>query len=63
MKHKIDELNKAIREKASELGLIFVSGPDPGPVDADGLQGVCPKYDTTNHQQRATYLFGVAGAF
>jgi hypothetical protein len=55
MKRKVDELNKAIRDKACELGLIFVNGPD-----LTSVQGVHPSYNTTNNQQRAVYLFGVA---
>ena len=55
MKDKVDELNKVIREKVVGLGLVFVSGPDTTPV-----QGMHPSYHTTNNQQRAVYLFGVA---
>ena len=57
MNTKVEELNQAIKDKAFELGLIFVSGPDPVPVDE-----LSPSYGTTNYQPRATFLFGVAEA-
>jgi hypothetical protein len=62
MKDKVEELNRAIRTKAADLGLIFVNGPDPASVDADGAGGLHPSYDTTNYQRRAVYGFGVAEA-
>jgi hypothetical protein len=62
MKYKVDELNRTIREKASELGLAFVNGPGPMAVDAKGPQGVHPTISPTGHQERAVYLFAVAEA-
>jgi hypothetical protein len=59
MQHKINELNRTIKAKAAELGLIFVDGPDVIPAE---FRGASPGNGKTNGQDRAVYLFGVAEA-
>jgi hypothetical protein len=58
MHRKIEELNTAVRAKAVELGLIFVSGPDTRAVDFPTFPS--PAQGQTNGQPRFVYLFGVA---
>jgi hypothetical protein len=60
MRHKIEELNIAVRAKAAELGLIFVSGPDTRAVTFPAFPS--PALAETNGQERFVYLFGVAEA-
>ncbi|MGA7855695.1 MAG: hypothetical protein WCA15_20415 [Candidatus Acidiferrales bacterium] len=54
--HKLHELNKFIIEKAKELGLFFVDGPDTRAITYD------PRVDIghTNGQRRGIWLFAVA---
>ena len=60
MTHKIEELNKVIKEKASELGLIFVNGPGPENVGFVVSRNGRHHRDITNGQEREVYLFAVA---
>ena len=53
MKCRIEALSRAIREKAEELGLEFVSGPGVTPEAPRASLG------TTNGQARGVYLFSV----
>jgi hypothetical protein len=66
MKDKVDQLNKAIREKAAELGLVFVNGPSPASFDPASVlgdvTGANGSISCTNGQQRVTYLIGLAEA-
>jgi hypothetical protein len=53
--HKAEQLAKYIAEKAAELGLVFVDGPNITPSSAPR-----PDYNTTNGQERAGFDFSVA---
>jgi hypothetical protein len=60
MRHKIEELNMAVRAKAAELGLIFVNGPDARAVHFPTFPS--PSLAETNGKERFVYLFAVAEA-
>ena len=55
MNQKLTELNATIEAKATELGLVFVDGPDSRPVAL-----TAPSTGVTNYQPRGVYLFAVA---
>ena len=56
MQHKIDQLKTAIREKAQELGLVFVNGPDTEPTQLEQPE---VDFGQTNGQQRAVVSFAL----
>jgi hypothetical protein len=60
MEQKLAEMVKAIQSKAAELGLVFVSGPDPTPHRWPEGQFCAVNISATGHQMRGTISFAVA---
>jgi hypothetical protein len=53
------QLWQAIQDKAQELGLIFVDGPNPTAINPNGYVPSQPNAYSSNGQERAGFSFSV----